>query len=119
VETLPKRFQCVKEWAVSVRHKFRSIPVNQKMEKFYGHLKNTVIWKVNDVQRNNFVFIIQQIVGLHNFSEIKGVHVSCYVALACSFKYELRYSQGSCHTSLACIVEVMDFGIIMNSENCT
>jgi hypothetical protein len=39
VETLPKRFQDVKEQAVSVRYKFTNIAVNQKMRKFYGHLK--------------------------------------------------------------------------------
>jgi hypothetical protein len=82
VETLPKRFQHVKEQAISVRYKFTSITVNQNMRKFYGHLKNAVILKVIDIQRNNFIFIIEWIVGLHNFSEIKGVYVSCYVALA-------------------------------------
>jgi hypothetical protein len=82
VETLSKRFQRVKEQAVAVRYKFTSFAVNQNMRKFYGHLKNAVIWKVIDVQRNNFIFIVQWIVGLHNFSEIKGVHVSCCVALA-------------------------------------
>jgi len=82
VETLPKRFQRVKEEAVSVMYKFRSIAVNQNMGKFCAHLKNAVIWKVIDIQRNNFIFIVQWIVGLHNFSDIKGVHVSCYVALA-------------------------------------
>jgi hypothetical protein len=82
VKTLPKRFQHVKEQAVSVRYKFKSIAVNQNMRKFYGHLKNAVICKVIDIQRNNFIFIIQCIVGFHNFSEIKGVCVSCYVALA-------------------------------------
>jgi hypothetical protein len=82
VEPLPKRFQHVKVQAFSVRYKFTSIAVNQKMRKFYGHLKNAVIWKVIDIHRDNFINIIQWIVGLHNFSEIKGVHVSCYVALA-------------------------------------
>jgi len=43
VETLPKRFQCVKEQTVSVRYKFRSNAVNQNMGKFYGQLKNAVI----------------------------------------------------------------------------
>jgi hypothetical protein len=86
VETQTKRFQRVKEQAFSVRYKFSGIAVNQNMRKFYVHLKNAVIWKVIDIQRNNFIFIIQWIAGLHNFSEIKGVHVSSYVALAWSFK---------------------------------
>jgi hypothetical protein len=59
VETVPKRFQHVKEQAVSVRYKFTNIAVNQKMRKFYGHLKNAVIWKVIDIQRDNFIIITQ------------------------------------------------------------
>jgi len=90
VETIPKRFQLVKEQAVSVRYKFTSIAVNQNMRKFYGHLKNAVISKVIDIQRNNFIFIIQWTVGLHNFSAIEGVHFSCFVCFRRSFKNELR-----------------------------